>query len=128
MGMFCYQCEQTVGGKGCTTMGVCGKHPDIAALLDVIIHQLKGIGFLAHQQQLAGTVDNAVNRFTLEALFSTVTNVDFDPDLLMTYIVKGESLRQKMLSALTPQQRASAPASVHFMPGKTAQECVNQAS
>ena len=78
MSMFCYQCEQTVGGKGCTNVGVCGKQADIAALQDVMVHQLKGIGWLAHAARGLGAVDAEVNRYTAEALFSTITNVDFD--------------------------------------------------
>jgi hydroxylamine reductase len=127
MGMFCYQCEQTVGGTGCTTMGVCGKHPDIAALQDLMIHQLKGIGFLAHKARLSGKIDDEVNRYTVEALFSTITNVDFDPDQLMQWINKGESVRQKLLAMVPASERADAPDSVSFAPGKTASDCLSQA-
>jgi hydroxylamine reductase len=89
MGMFCYQCEQTVGGTGCTTMGVCGKHSDIAALQDLMVHQLKGVGYLAHKARLSGKIDDEVNRYTVDALFSTNTNVNFDPDQLIHWINKG---------------------------------------
>ncbi len=91
--MFCFQCEQTAGGSGCTSVGVCGKKPDVAALQDLIVYQLKGIGWLAHKARRGGAVDAAVNRFTAEALFSTVTNVTFDSDRLAGVIREGETIR-----------------------------------
>jgi hydroxylamine reductase len=126
MGMFCYQCEQTVGGTGCTNVGVCGKHPDIAGLQDLMVHQLKGIGYLANKARLVGKVDDEVNRYTVEALFSTITNVDFDPDQLMLWINKGESMRQKLLAMVPAAERADAPETVFFAPGKTAADCLSQ--
>lgn len=127
MGMFCYQCEQTVGGAGCTAVGVCGKHPDVAALQDLMVHQLKGIGYLAHKARLSGKIDDEVNRYTVEALFSTITNVDFDPDRLMHWINKGESVRQKLLTMVPVKERADAPEAVLFAAGKTAADCLTQA-
>jgi hydroxylamine reductase len=128
MSMFCYQCEQTVGGTGCTTMGVCGKHSDIAALQDLMVHQLKGAGWLAHKARFMGKIDDEVNRYTAEVLFSTITNVDFDPLQLMTWITKGEAIRQKLLAMVPAQERADAPEAVYFTPGKTAGDCLGQAS
>ena len=86
MDMFCFQCEQTARGKGCDYLGNCGKEPEVAALQDLIIHQAKGIGYLAHQARRMGRVDDEVNRYTLEALFTTVTNVNFDPERLVQWI------------------------------------------
>ena len=126
--MFCYQCEQTVGGTGCTSMGMCGKHQDVAGLQDLMVHQLKGIGYLAHKARLLGKVDDEVNRYTAEALFSTITNVDFDPDRLMHWINKGESMRQKLLAMVPVKERGDAPDSVSFASGKTASDCLSQAS
>jgi hydroxylamine reductase len=125
--MFCYQCEQTVGGTGCTNVGVCGKHPDVAALQDLMVHQLKGIGLLAHKARLSGKTDDEVNRYTVEALFSTITNVDFDPDQLMRWINKGELIRQKLFAMTTVKDRSDAPEAVSFAPGKTASDCLTQA-
>jgi hydroxylamine reductase len=68
MNMFCYQCEQTDQGKGCKTKGVCGKEPEISGLQDVIVYQLKGIGWLAHQARRLGQTRDSINHFTLEAL------------------------------------------------------------
>jgi len=77
--MFCYQCEQTAGGTGCSSMGVCGKEPDVSALIDLLVHVTKGLGQYAHRARKNGAIDDSVNLATAEALFSTVTNVNFDP-------------------------------------------------
>jgi hydroxylamine reductase len=119
MSMFCYQCEQTAGGKGCTVSGVCGKNEDVAGLQDVMVHQLRGIGWLAHAARGMGIVDAEVNRYTVEALFSTITNVDFDPAFLMKWIAEGEMVREKLLALVPPEKRGDAPDAVHFSPGKT---------
>ena len=76
--MFCYQCEQTAMGQGCTKMGVCGKDSETAALQDLLIHACKGISWHAHQARQGGQIDHAIDRFVVEALFTTVTNVNFD--------------------------------------------------
>ena len=78
--MFCYQCEQTSKGEGCTKIGVCGKQPEVAALQDLLIYTVKGLSQAAVAAEKAGVVDDSINRFTCEAIFSTLTNVDFDPD------------------------------------------------
>ena len=77
--MFCYQCEQTAQGTGCTKIGVCGKQPDVAALQDLLVYAMKGLSQYAVEARKAGIIDNAMNVFTVKALFSTLTNVDFDP-------------------------------------------------
>ena len=79
MSMFCYQCEQTAHGTGCTNFGICGKDPDTAALQDLVIHAAKGISMFAHRARKLGSKDRQLDLLTLEALFATVTNVDFDP-------------------------------------------------
>eukprot|EP00331_Platyophrya_macrostoma_P008368 CAMPEP_0176425890 /NCGR_PEP_ID=MMETSP0127-20121128/11636_1 /TAXON_ID=938130 /ORGANISM="Platyophrya macrostoma, Strain WH" /LENGTH=676 /DNA_ID=CAMNT_0017807093 /DNA_START=85 /DNA_END=2115 /DNA_ORIENTATION=+ len=76
--MFCMQCEQTSQGRGCNKVGVCGKTPRVAALQDLTINSLKALGFYAHELRELGAVSDKVNRFTLYALFSTLTNVNFD--------------------------------------------------
>ena len=77
--MFCYQCEQAAGGTGCTKIGVCGKTPEVAALQNLIVYGLQGMAFWAHQARAKGAVDPAIDLHLIEALFTTVTNVDFDP-------------------------------------------------
>ena len=79
--MFCYQCEQTAGGKGCTKLGVCGKTPEIANLQDLLIYQLKGISFYARHILDSGlNVDKSVVTFIENCLFTTLTNVNFNVD------------------------------------------------
>lgn len=79
--MFCYQCEQTAGGKGCTKLGVCGKTPEISNLQDLLIYQLKGISFYAKHLLDSGlNVDKSVVSFIENCLFTTLTNVNFNVD------------------------------------------------
>ena len=77
--MFCDQCEQTAKGTGCTKIGVCGKDGETADLQDLLVYAAKGIAMYAHRARQLGARDRGVDRFILEALFSTVTNVNFDP-------------------------------------------------
>jgi len=74
--MFCFQCEQAAGGTGCTKVGVCGKQPEVAARQDLIVWGLQGMAFWAHKAREKGAVDRDVDIHMIEALFSTVTNVD----------------------------------------------------
>lgn len=76
--MFCYQCEQTAGGSGCTKSGVCGKNEDIQSLQDILLFGLKGIAAYAYHARELGARSEEVDAFTQEALFKTVTNVSFD--------------------------------------------------
>jgi hydroxylamine reductase len=94
--MFCYQCEQTAKGEGCTKIGVCGKQPEVAALQDLLIYALKGLSQIAVEGRKVGISDPAVNRFTCEATFSTLTNVDFDPDRLVKLIQRTVQLREDL--------------------------------
>ncbi|MFZ5643918.1 MAG: hydroxylamine reductase [Bacillota bacterium] len=77
--MFCNQCEQTAKGTGCTLSGVCGKKPEVAALQDLLLHAVKGLALYAREGSRVGISDPGINRFTVEAIFSTLTNVNFDP-------------------------------------------------
>ncbi|MFC1821590.1 hydroxylamine reductase [Thermodesulfobacteriota bacterium] len=94
--MFCYQCEQTAKGTGCTVQGVCGKSPEIAALQDLLLYSLMGLSQVAVEGRKKGVSDNDVNVFTVKAAFSTLTNVDFDPDRFMELIRQSAALREKL--------------------------------
>ncbi len=96
MNMFCYQCEQTAKGKGCTLMGVCGKDPKVAALQDLLINCLKGLSLYAVEGRKKGVTDREVNVFTIKTLFSTLTNVDFDPDRFAAFINRCVDLREQL--------------------------------
>ena len=80
--MFCYQCEQTSHGTGCTEteIGICGKTAEVAALQDLLIYAAKGIGMVAHRARQLGATDSEIDGFVLDALFTTVTNVNFDEE------------------------------------------------
>lgn len=95
--MFCFQCEQTSKGEGCTKIGVCGKQPETAALQDLLIYATKGLSQVA----LAGTSDPAVNKFACEAIFSTLTNVDFDNDRFVALINECVELRDGLKSKVS---------------------------
>ncbi len=101
--MFCYQCEQTAKGEGCTKIGVCGKQPEVAALQDLLIYAVKGIAQVAVQGATVNVSDRAVNAFTAEAIFSTLTNVDFDPARFVSLVKEAvkhrEALKAKVQSA-----------------------------
>ncbi len=94
--MFCYQCEQTAKGKGCTKIGVCGKQPDVAALQDLLIYAIKGLSQVAVEGHKVNVDDKEVNVFTSEAVFSTLTNVDFDPDRFVQMLRQCVSLRDQL--------------------------------
>jgi hydroxylamine reductase len=95
--MFCYQCEQTKGGTGCTTIGMCGKTADVAALQDLLIHTLKGLSIAADAGRKVNISDKETNRFTCRALFSTLTNVEFDPYRFEDLLSESVGLRDKMI-------------------------------
>jgi hydroxylamine reductase len=98
MSMFCYQCEQTAKGTGCTVSGVCGKEPTTAALQDLLVYALKDISRYANRARQLGSVDKAVNGFTVKALFSTLTNVDFDPARFQALLREATSIKERAKS------------------------------
>src|SRR4030067_1667943 len=114
--MFCFQCEQTFQGKGCTAGGVCGKSPEVAALQDLLISTLRGLSQLQIEAAKLGVKDEAASVFTCEALFATLTNVNFDPDRIIEYIRKAaelrEQLRKKIQAAGGPVEATSGPATL----------------
>ncbi|MBU1910561.1 MAG: hydroxylamine reductase, partial [Verrucomicrobia bacterium] len=93
--MFCYQCEQTAKGTGCTAFGVCGKDPDTAVLQDLLVYAQKGISQYAHRARQLGARDHEVDVFVLEALFTTVTNVNFDPKRIEVMLRKAAAMRDR---------------------------------
>ena len=101
--MFCYQCEQTAKGTGCTVQGVCGKIPEVAALQDLLLYTLMGLSQVAVEGRKVGVTDRDVNIFTVKAAFSTLTNVDFDPDRFKNLIheaaEKRDQLKEKVKAA-----------------------------
>jgi hydroxylamine reductase len=94
--MFCYQCEQTAKGEGCTKIGVCGKPHEVAVLQDLLVYALKGLALCSVEGRKAGVTDREVNVFTVEALFSTLTNVNFDPERFIPLVNRAVALRETL--------------------------------
>ncbi|MDY6843627.1 MAG: hydroxylamine reductase, partial [Thermodesulfobacteriota bacterium] len=126
--MFCYQCEQTAKGEGCTKIGVCGKEPEIAALQDLLIYALKGLSLYAVEGRKVGINDREVNVFTCKALFATLTNVNFDPNRLVQLIQRSvelrEYLKEKVKAADENVNVTERPAT--FRPEATLQGLIKQ--
>ncbi len=94
MSMFCYQCEQTSGGRGCEKIGVCGKEPSVAALQDLLVYAVKGISQYAHRARGLGASDRTVDIFVTEALFTTATNVNFDAARVEAMVRKAATVKK----------------------------------
>ncbi len=93
--MFCYQCEQTAKGQGCSQIGVCGKDDNTATLQDLLVHALKGISMFAHRAAKLGIQDQHVDEFVVEALFATLTNVNFDPVRVGSLVAEAAETRDR---------------------------------
>jgi len=93
--MFCYQCEQTAKGTGCTKRGVCGKDAETARLQDLLVHATKGIAQYAHRAAGLGARDDAVDVFAVQALFVTVTNVNFDAERIADWVRRAAEVRDQ---------------------------------
>ena len=126
--MFCYQCEQTAKGEGCTKVGVCGKESDVAGLQDLLIYALKGLSLYAVEGRKVGVVDQEVNDFTCKGLFSTLTNVNFDPNrfvqLIQRCVALRENLKEKVKAAKGKVDFQEGPAT--FKPATSLEELLKQ--
>lgn len=96
MSMFCYQCEETAKGIGCTIKGVCGKSDDVANLQDLLIFVLKGISIYSTKARELGIEDKEVNKFVFDSLFTTITNANFDKKVFFLRVKQGLALREKI--------------------------------
>ena len=94
--MFCYQCEQTAKGQGCDKSGVCGKNPEVSALQDLLIYALRGLSLYAVEAGKKGIQVEGLGPFTAEALFATLTNVNFDPPRFQALISQAVDLRDQL--------------------------------
>ena len=131
--MFCYQCEQTSKGVGCQTQGVCGKDETTAALHDLLTHVVKGISVYAHHARLLGAptdkerpsgtpgadprlrvCDPEVDAFVIQALFATLTNVNFDKDRLVALIYEAVAMRDAARCVYERAAGESGIAAVQF--------------
>jgi hydroxylamine reductase len=98
--MFCYQCEQAAGGTGCTNVGVCGKDEDIQSLQDTLMFGLKGIAAYAYHARELGQKDEQVDAFMHEAMFATLTNVDFDLNRFLGLVLKAGEMNLRVMEML----------------------------
>ena len=109
--MFCYQCEQTYRGQGCVETGTCGKDDTTATLQDLLVHALKGVSMYAHRARQSGAADPGIDAFVVEALFATLTNVNFDPERLASLIARAAAVRDqaRRLYERACQTKGAAP-------------------
>ncbi|MCO1601808.1 hydroxylamine reductase [Desulfosporosinus nitroreducens] len=112
MSMFCYQCQETAKGTGCTIKGVCGKPEDVAKLQDLLIYTLKGIAVYAVQARELHLERKDVDKFIMESLFSTITNANFDSSRFVERIQDGLKLREDLKQAVL-EVGGSIPANLH---------------
>jgi hydroxylamine reductase len=126
--MFCYQCEQTAKGEGCTTMGVCGKEADVAALQDLLIYLLKGLCLCGLEGRKVGINEKAVNEFICEAAFATLTNVNFDPTRFQPLIQRCMELREDLKKKVKAKGGTAqfTEKAANFIPEKTREGLVKQ--
>lgn len=94
--MFCFQCEQTSQGTGCTAFGVCGKDPETAALQDLLVYATEGISMYGHRLAQMGEHDHEADVFVLGALFTTVTNVNFDPQRMQKVLWDAARIKENV--------------------------------
>lgn len=126
--MFCNQCEQTVKGTGCVKIGVCGKTDDVAALQDLLTYAVQGLSLVAAEGRKNGVVDSGINHFTVRAIFSCLTNVDFDPLRFQELINEAVNLRNSFKDKVTAaggNVDFDAPAAT-FTPAGTVEELASQ--
>lgn len=96
MSMFCFQCQETAKGTGCTIKGVCGKTEEVANMQDLLIYSLKGLSICAIEAKKAGIINSEVNKFIIDSLFMTITNANFDKQRFNLQIKKCIQLRLKL--------------------------------
>ncbi len=100
MNMFCFQCQEAAKGSGCEIKGVCGKTPEVSALQDLLIYQLKGLSHYTNALRLLEIDSEEANIFITDSLFMTITNANFDHQRFVTRIREGFKLRSKLKAIL----------------------------
>lgn len=106
--MFCYQCEQTANGKGCTRLGVCGKTPEIANLQDLLIYQVKGISYYGKVlSELGHPIEKAVIAFIESVLFTTLTNVNFDAEVHVQLLQESQKIKDSLREKVSASEGSS---------------------
>lgn len=104
--MFCFQCQETAGCKGCTVMGICGKKPEVAAMQDLLVYVTKGLGAVAAAWQSAGKiVPSEIGHLITENLFITITNANFDEEAIKVQIDKTLIAKSELLRAMSEEEK-----------------------
>ncbi len=114
--MFCEQCEQTASGNGCHQFGACGKSPEVNGIQDLLVHCLRGLAAIALTAKATGIDTHTADVFSCEALFSTMTNVNFNPERLQGYVQQAIAHREALKTQLLAQNPATFPAIATFQP------------
>lgn len=126
--MYCRQCEQTAKGTGCTVRGVCGKTGETADLQDILIYILEGIAVYAEKLKAAGIATQTPDDLMKEALFTTITNVNFDPERIKDLIIKAGSAKEKLKTQFGQAGlNDPLPAPASFMPESSVKGLLSQA-
>ncbi|MDY6013205.1 hydroxylamine reductase [Clostridium sp.] len=103
MGMFCFQCQEAAGCKGCTVRGVCGKTEDVAKAQDLLIYVTKGLAIVSDEGRKVGIIDTKVDKYITENLFTTITNANFDKEVILNRVRETlklrEDLKQRVINA-----------------------------
>ncbi|MBP3628480.1 MAG: hydroxylamine reductase, partial [Anaerotignum sp.] len=109
--MFCYQCQETAGCKGCTRIGVCGKTPQVAAMQDLLVYVSKGISAVTTQLRKEGkSVPSTVNHMVTLNLFVTITNANFDEDMIVARILDTLRCKEELLAQVADRDALPAAA------------------
>ena len=91
--MFCYQCQETSRGRGCDRVGVCGKQPETSARMDLLLYAVQGISLINRELRVKAEPSHEASRFVVDALFTTITNANFDNPSLDVYIIRAFELK-----------------------------------
>lgn len=106
--MFCYQCQETAGCKGCTQAGVCGKTPEVAGLQDALIYVTKGVSVITTALRDAGKpVSRDVDHMVTTNLFTTITNANFDPEAIQSRIQDSLNTKKTLLAQLSEAEQSA---------------------
>ncbi|MBN2777715.1 MAG: hydroxylamine reductase [Bacteroidales bacterium] len=96
--MFCFQCQEAAKGTGCTIKGVCGKTDEVANMQDLLIYVTKGVSIFAQMAREKGIVSKKVDHFVFDALFTTITNANFDYDVIVAKVREGLNVRNQIMN------------------------------
>ncbi|MGL4742242.1 MAG: hydroxylamine reductase [Sarcina sp.] len=121
--MFCFQCQETAGCSGCTIKGVCGKEPELAALQDLLVYLTKGLCEVAIKAKENGVVDDFINKYIVESLFTTITNANFDNDVFVERVNTTIELRE----GLKAKAKATEYSDAAMWKGSTKEEMLEKA-